>query len=325
MIIAFLMLLLAGTAAGAQQRPPVDSRPAPPPDSTPTSIPETESQRRPSSLLRITLGLAGVYDSNIGHDEAAIRSVGTVTSADGAFARRWGRSRLNVDGTVALHQYSNTDRFDRLGGGLGARVEVPLVGRLNAGFAVEGSLGGANEDRAVTDQVMLSPRLIYRFGQAGQFRLTGAQRFRRSQQSEYTSNNRYASVSLRTSATDGPYTEFGSRYEFNDSELAINEFTRWIHSAGFVVPVVANTEIGFELQYTRQHYKNRFLEDEDGEVLPGADYRRDQKWTPQLHFLREITDEMAIGIEYEYERRTSNDFGKDYGAHNVVLMTRYRW
>jgi hypothetical protein len=279
---------------------------------------EAQRAERSSSRLRLTLEAAGVYDSNIGHDAEEIQSIGSVTSGGLEYTGLRRGVRYGFEGGAALHRYTQSDRFDRIGALAAARIEAPLFGPLSVGLVTEGFLNGSDEDRVLTDQVVISPRLIFRSAQGGQLRIYGAQRFRRSDFDDFTSNNRYLAAAVRTPGRNIPYLDVGSRYEINDTDLETNRFNRWLHSLRLTVPLGTATEIAARLQYLDQSYPDRPLDSGNG-------FRRDRKWTPQFTFVREVFNNLELDIAYEFERRNSNEIDEDYGAHNVKILTRYRW
>ena len=278
--------------------------------------------------LRVELGFSGLYDSNIGHDEEEIAAVGMITGVEAQYDRRTGGARYALTGALAAHSYTQSDRWDRVSALAAAAAEVALLGPVSAGVLLEGSLGGANEDRVVTDQLMLSPRLYYRFGRGGQLRLLGAYRLRESR-SGASSSSRYAGAVLRTGSGSRPYLELSTRFERNEADLETNDFDRQTHGAELWLPLGRTLQFGTGLKYTRQHYTARFIEqdpeDPDEDPITTGQTRRDTKLTPSLELRWDLLRRVRLEAGYEFERRTSTDPGKAYDAHVFELATRYRW
>jgi hypothetical protein len=276
----------------------------------------------PVGRLNVELGVASLYDTNIEHREDGVAAFGVVTSGDLQYRSRWRELSYWLEGGLALHSYTATERYDRLSKVASARAELPLARALRAGMLVQLALAGTSEDRVVNDQLAISPRVVHTFGAGGLARLYAALRFRRSQDGEHMGTNRYLALYLRSADGDRPYADLTARYEVNRPDLDVNRFDRWLGEIGYSVPVDDATRLGLDLQVSTRRYDRRPL-DEELDAPPGT-VRRDVRWSPGITLTREISD-LTLGLEYEFDTRTSNDPDKSFRSHSLRLETAYRW
>lgn len=283
------------------------------------------SQRASPGRFRLELGAGGIYDTNIEHDDDALQSWGAITSIDARYFKNLSWMRYTLHGELAAHNYTQTDRFNRISKLAAARFVVPVAAALSAGMNFELALQGRSQDRVINDQFTLSPRLMLGFGDGGQVRLYGAQRWRKSKATDASADNQYAALSVRTAGSGRVAADFRTRIERNESELERDSFRRWSHAAALILPIADETEFEVSLQYMVQHYENRSIDDPNELPEPGEDFRRDRKWTPQVALVHELMRRLELEVEYEFERRTSSDPGKKYNAHNFAVFTTYRF
>lgn len=296
----------SGDSADGGQRPPVQQPPT-----------GTRPGERP---LTIFTSAANVFDTNINHDEEdTIRSLGMVLATGAQFRDNPRDPSVDVTYTIGFHRYTRTDRWDRLSHHVRALVETDLSGPWSWETVGEISLKGSSEDRELSDQYVINPRLDYRFGERHRFRMYGLLRLKRyDEEILRNATNQYAGGELLFRSRKGSRFEVGGRLERNDAAGPRYDYHRYTYYTEFVVPVSARDRIELELTTRRQQYLNRLVEDQ--EVL-----RRDQRWIPSFTWVRALTPEADLEVGYKLEARTSNDPEKKFNAHLVTVSVLRRW
>ncbi|HVF40856.1 MAG TPA: hypothetical protein VM939_13230, partial [Gemmatimonadaceae bacterium] len=107
-------------------------------------------------------GVTNVYDSNIEHDSTNIGSYGVIVGATGRYRSASEGPAIHLEYGVAVHEYTATDKWDRVSHLARAGVDMPLGSVLLIGLTGEGYLKGSSEDREVGDQYALIPRIEIR-------------------------------------------------------------------------------------------------------------------------------------------------------------------
>lgn len=280
--------------------------PAPPPD-----------ERR----LAIHFGQATVGDSNIDHDFEARPDVGVVLAAGLSWRNRVARPTVELAYEAAFHRYHESPKWNRTSHHALGVFEVPLGRRLRLHTTADASLRGTSEDRETADQYALVPRLELRLARPVAVRLDGAARLKRypAPDRDRDALNTYGSAELRLRA--GPARiELGSRYETNDARSDRYDFVRWTHDVALSVGLGRRDNLGLEMRYRDQHYPRRLVNTPGGRAA-----RHDVRWIPTVSWEHRFEGPLALGVDYKYERRNSNDPDKAFRAHLVSLSFTYRW
>jgi hypothetical protein len=53
--------------------------------------------------------------------------------------------------------------------------------------------------------------------------------------------------------------------------------------------------------------------------------RRDQRWTFDVLYERPLSEKVALGLNYRYETRGSNDPEKNFSSHLLGITLGYKW
>lgn len=286
--------------------------------------------RTPAKRQRFWLEnqMLNVYDSNVEHDSTNIGSHGFVVGANARFRTRSSRPSLLLEYGIARHSYTATDRWDRVSqlGRLG--LDFP-AGALLFGVVGEASLKGSSEDREIGDQYAVLPRIELRPLDDLRLRVIGAYRQRYyGEASGSNAVNRYVNVDMRWRVTPGTF-EAGARFEENRPERSRNRFQRFTYSSAFTWLLGDRDELLVGLEYRPVRYPERTVDipiiDEDGEEDEIEVPRRDERWKPEVGWLREWNRKIYSELEYEYEARSSNDPDKRYRGHVITFTTGVRW
>lgn len=59
----------------------------------------------------------------------------------------------------------------------------------------------------------------------------------------------------------------------------------------------------------------------DGGRVP----RRDLRWTFDVLYERPVSEKVALGLNYRYETRASNDPEKNFNSHLLGITFGYKW
>lgn len=328
MRIAILVLAItaAPSAANAQT---TDTRPKAPvtviQDSAAGAVDSTLLRRparnepafRPFTLLATA---SSVYESNIEHAEVdAVPSVGGVAGLLARFQNRASRPWIQLEYEVAAHSYTNTDRFDRVSN----RARTSLARTLNKLFRAEligeASLKGSSEDRDVSDQYSVQPRLEWRLDSDRRIRGYATYRLRDYDIDDQDAHNRYVGVEFRQDSDGDREWEAGFRYERNSGAGMRSKYFRRTWYSQYTTPAMGGV-LGVELRFRAQQYDGRFVEVEGIDVN-----RKDERWNPVITYARDIVAGAQLSVQYDFEGRTSNDPEKGYDAHRLLLGLTRRW
>lgn len=301
-------------AAGAQERPGSGST------EPPAQGDSTRPVARVTSPWSVTASASSVFDSNINRDEESLDSYGTVAGTLVQYQNRFGPHRLNLEYEAAAHQYTGTDRWDRVSQRLRAAFRRDLSDRWYVEGISEISLKGSSEDRNIGNHYILEPRLTYRIDDDTDLRLNGAARLRRfEEEPEQNALNRYVGAEFTQEADGDREWEVEARYEINGAENERRRYRRWTWRTAFATPVSSRDHLQLELRIRTRRFTHRLVEIEDEDVL-----REDHRWTPFVQWTRQFPAGLGLVLQYEYETRASNDPEQAYRGHQVGLSLRRR-
>lgn len=351
--IHLAVVLASVPFVAAAQRGPQQSSPEPPerPKSTQPAQPTQPTQPtrtaqaltdtkvtdslRPSPIRRLPPrrqrfwfenGVTNVYDSNIEHDSTNIGSYGIVVGASGRFRSRGSRPGVQLEYGVAVHEYTATDRWDRVSQIGRAGVDMPLGKLLLVGLTGEIFLKGSSEDREIGDQYAVLPRLELRPTDNMRLRVITAYRKRYyGEASGSNATNKYITFDSRIRLSGGTL-EGAARFEENLPKTTRFRFQRQTYTTRYTWSLGLYGELLAGLEYRPVRYPERTvdIEDEEGETIR-EETRQDRRWKPQLRLIHEWTRNLRSELEYEYEMRFSNDPDKKYRGHVLTLMTAIPW
>ncbi|HET8679222.1 MAG TPA: hypothetical protein VFM39_03825, partial [bacterium] len=174
----------------------------------------------------------------------------------------------------------------------------------------------------LSNQLLLSPRLEFRFSSAWRVRAVGAWRVKRYEDSaDRNAFNRYAGLELVARPRSGIRWEAGGRYELNAAESDRQTYRRWTWYGGLESPVTRRDRIFFDLRYRQRQYPYRLVDIPGGPDVP----RRDRRLEPELAWLHTVGDDVELRIGYGFSGRDSNDPRRDYQSHEVMFSVLQRW
>jgi hypothetical protein len=328
LIILFRALALSMVATvDAQAQPPQTSPPATQ-GRTSTSTPlgqESEPPRRPigpaRKRLEPYLSLTSVFDTNIDHDTRDVDSAGGVLGAGIVYRNSPVDPTVEINAEVAGHSYTNSSRWDRFSQKLNASWEYDLPGRWRFDTTGEISLKGSTEDRELSDQYVIIPRVAYRITSQTRVRVYGALRARRyDDDRDRNAFNRYVGVEFTERAAPDRRWEADLRYEVNETESPRQHYVRWTFGTEYSFLVADADRVNVEARYRMQRYPFRLVEVDDTDVQ-----RRDHRWIPRISWTRPLRSDLDLRAGYILETRTSNDLNREFTAHLFTVTVIRRW
>lgn len=306
-LAACLAAALAGSAAAQ------DSPPAAPPAPQPTD--------RDRGAWTAQTHLSAVFDSNIDRNDEEIESYGGVVGLLLQYQRRAGRYRVSGEYETAAHQYTTTDRWNRVSHRVRGLVRRELGDRWNVEAVSELSLRGSSEDRNLGDQLVVEPRVNFALDDDSALRLYGALRVRRfDEEPDQNALNRYLGLEFAQEVGRGREWEVGFRYEFNDAESDRRRYLRRTWHTAFATEIGRRDELEFELKIRARRYTDRYVEVEEEDVP-----RQDHRWIPSVEWSRTIWQGLGVAVKYEFETRASNDPDRSYSGHQAAVSLFHRW
>lgn len=273
----------------------------------------------------MSMPLASVFDTNITHDERQVSAFGLVPSFGLHFRDNPERPSLEVDYEVALHRYNNTDEFDRVSHNLTAVYRKQLLKRLYAKTTGEISLKGSSEDREINNNYIIEQQLQYRFASNTRVAGLAAYRLKRYPLQDQDSNaiDSYAGAKIEQRFRGDRRVEFYYRYDHNRAWDPRNNYVRRTYSVEFETPLSLRRRdsIIAEFRYSPRTYQNRTTR-VNGIRVP----REDKRWVFDVSYERALRPNLLMAIDYQYEKRDSNDPDKLFTSNVFGLRFTFdKW
>lgn len=303
----------------AQSIPPVQTPPRLPAPTQPEP-PKPSSQPAPKRFQPY-VSVTSVFDTNIDHNDDDVDSLGGLLGVGLRYRNNNEDRALEITGEAAGHSYTNTSRWDRFSQKLMANYDHDLPGRWSVDTTGEISLKGSSEDRELSDQYLIEPRLAYRISSQTRVRVYAAVRARRYDDNlDRNAFNRYVGVEFTERPAENRRWDVGLRYEVNETRGPRNHYVRWTLGTGYSFVVPHDNRLDVEVRYRTQRYPFRFIEVEEDDVP-----RRDHRWIPRLTWTRPLGSRLDLRGVYTYETRTSNDPDREFAAHLFSFGVVRRW
>ncbi|HEV2914251.1 MAG TPA: hypothetical protein VGX92_13320 [Pyrinomonadaceae bacterium] len=276
-----------------------------------------------SRRLWITFELTSAFDTNIDDDEGNLNSFGLVPSVGVHFQDNAEKPSFEADYEVALHRYTNTDKYNRVSQSFRVSHRLQLSRRWLLRTTGEVSLKGSSEDRDVNDQYVLEPQLQYRLNPDNRLRLFGAYRVKRYPLEDIGKNgvDPYLGARFDQKLKGGRGWELFYRYDKNRSQDPKDRYVRWTYGAQFNTPLFRehHDQLTLDVRYAPRLYA-RQVKVNDVRVP-----RRDQRWVFDLLYERPLQRGVQMGFNYRYETRKSNDPEKNFNSHLFSMTFAFKW
>lgn len=307
-IAAALLQALADTQGQPPRVPPrpipVVSAPAPPPP------------RRVSPVVVFTSG----FESNVNRDREDLDALGMSLGAGLVFVDNPRKPTLEATYQAGFHRYSGTNRWNRISHFARVSWERSVARDWTVDVAGEMALKGSAEDRELGDQYLVTPRVEFKLDSLFRVRAFATYRLRRYPTDPgRNATNRYVGGELLGRPSGGARWEVGGRVEENATIEARRTYHRYTVYGGWEQPVGRRSRIETGLKVRLQRYPNRLVDIDGGPDVP----RRDVRVEPEVSWVR-MLGRSELRVTYGYERRTSNDPSRGYGAHAVAISITAR-
>lgn len=295
--------------------PPTDPSQVPPP-AQPAPIQPPAGRHWSVGVI-----MASVYDSNIDRDERGQDSYGFVVGTAIRYQSAPTRPLFQLNYELAGHSYQPEDQWNRLSNHLTLTFERRLTRRLTLDAIGDVSLNGTSEDRELSDEFLVRPRMEFRVTNAFRARVYGAYRLKRYEENvERDATNHYVGVEFQQRMESGNRWETGLRYEVNDGRGPRYQYVRWTYANEYLLNVTQRDTVAVDIKYRFQHYWYRLVELDDVDVP-----RRDHRWIPSVSWVHRFGSNLDLSINYNFETRFSNDLDKDFSAHSTSISVMRRW
>lgn len=267
--------------------------------------------------VRLALMTGGVYDNNIDHSQDPLASYGRVLGGELYFASALRQPWFETRYQVASHEYSNTAKWDRVSQRAEATVTARVGRRLTMRSVGVASLKGSSEDRALGDEFGAAQEIRFRLAAPLELIAGGVYRLRRySNDTLRNASNGYVEGGVRLRRR-GLQLELTERSEQNRAVGDRHYYRRRTTAGEVTIPLTPSTTLEAEVKYRRQRYNRRLVEVDNANVP-----RRDQRLQPQLVLKQALGSRLLFSLEYEFERRISNDPDKAFRAHRMGAWLR---
>lgn len=306
--LTILILLATASTVGAQS--PLPQAPHPP------ATPAEPQKKRVEPYVSVT----SVLDTNIDHDKRDANAIGGIIGAGIRYLNNPVDPTFELNGEIAGHSYSNSSRWDRFSQKLLAAWEHDLPGRWSFDATGEVSLKGSTEDREISNQYVVSPRLAFRISPQTRVRVYSALRARRyADDPDRNAFNRYVGVEFTERASADRRWDADVRYEVNGTESPRQYYVRWTFGTTYSFLLSDADRVEVEMRVRMQRYPFRLVDVDDTDVQ-----RRDHRWIPKISWTRPLKSGFDVRAGYTLETRTSNDPSREFTAH-LVTMTLVRY
>lgn len=304
---ALLFCLFAAAGARAQSLP----------GGSPTVTPAPPAVSRPLTFHFNNLYL---YDSNINHSSDDPHDTrGAVFGLQALYRLPADRPELELSYEIARH-FHTAEEWDRVSHHFRADWEHRLSNDWAVETVGEVSLKGSTEDRDISDQYTLSPRLEYRVDRQNRIRGYAAYRIRKFEgDPDRDARNHYFGAEYAYRSGGVRRLDVGLRYEVNRAEAERHRYTRWTYYAQFTTPLARRDRLLLEARYRPRRYEFRTVEDDD-DLL-----RYDKNWILSGALIHTFQARLDLSLEYRFETRDSNDPEENFNQHSVGVGLGYHF
>jgi len=288
--------------------------------STAAPVPAAPRPRWRGGLLVTTQ-----FDSNIEHEADGRSTSAGVVAADVEFRSRDRDPGFAFAYEIAGQRYApDPEGWSRVSHHAELALGRALGHRWRAQTQLAASIRGSSDDRELNDQYDLTQRLDWRVARRTTLRAEGAYGLkRRDEKAARDGSSRRVFGAIRQSFGGGRLAEVNARAERNAANGEHYVYDRLGVGGSYRTPVGPLGGVQFGLKWQVKTYPHRFAEDSTEEDTDAR--RRDARWSPTLEWTRAVMPGVEVVLEYQFDARRSNDFGKDYTAHWLALTLSRRW
>jgi hypothetical protein len=297
--VAVSCLLLGGLAAPARAQVTTSD----------TDDQELRPPRPRFGAVFAQMSFSGVFDTNIDHDEDELESYGGVASA--RVGVRGGPT--SVEYRLGFNRHTNSARWNRTTHRVVARFTERLASDWTLNAYGDVALQHTSEDREVGNYYTVQPRIDYQIDGRRRLRARLRYRFKRIEEQPASNATRSeAGIEFEQRFGGGQRASVEYRYQRNRAVEARQQYEGPVWDIEYRSDVGRRDDvrIGFELRQLT--YPERFVSSATAEAR-----RADDRWASTVSWTRALGSQVEWRIDYELERRLSNEPGRSFTAHRL--------
>ena len=268
----------------------------------------------------LDLALSNLFDGNINHDPAPVRSYGIVPAAgiryesskDPGFA--WGYE-------IASNTFSGTDQWDRISHGLYSSVDQRLGSRMRIEAVASATWKGSSEDRELSNEYGVSGRMTIRMLERTRLSAGGGYRYKEYPDDPDTNGpSPFAVLKVDQKLGGDRRISFGYKYQTRQSHAVRDRYRRGAYTVSFATPIAprgGRFEVGVEL---RSQMYDRLIKIGSVRAL-----RHDSRIALDANYRRPLNRRADVIWFAGFEARDSNDEEKRYTAPAFGMTMVYHW
>ena len=258
-----------------------------------------------------------VYDTNIERDDTSQHSIGRILAVGLRYRKERKHDALFGAYDAALHEYSNSDTYDRTSHQIALGYSRELNKKWD--FEIEGevSFKGSNDDRELFDQRSIKASLKYSLTKQMDLIFEQGYRDRSYTDAGEDANNIYSELTWRKDLDKDRRLEFSARTESNIAFDRKYDFRRLTYGADYRQQISRADQIEIEARY---RFRNYAFREGDGSAL-----RSDKNFIFGVTYDRALTDNWILSLGYRYEKRHSNDSDKLFDESRFIIGLTHRW
>lgn len=284
--------------------------------------PRVQPLRPPPTSLAVSaeVQFTSVFDSNIDQDDEPVSSYGLVPGGRLIVKSSHTNPILSAAYGIARHDYSNSERWTRTSHIAELAFEPMSSGMLRPQTSGQISIRGSSEDRDISNEYRVDQEIEFRFSRNQRVIFYGAAVWKKVPESPIDDAFKpRTGVVLQQRGEDGRRWELDIRREWNEEQETRGEYDRWKIETSYRFPVSRSIQARAQVEYRIKSYRDRFVEIEEEDYL-----RKDNRLTIGASAVSEIFRNVSLQLGYRFETRNSNDPGKLFSAHLVMLTLGYR-
>jgi hypothetical protein len=284
----------------------------------------SETAEAPPRRIWMFGSLSSLYDTNVLHDEQSINSFGLVPSVGFHFQDDAEKPSFTTEYEAGLHRYTGTNEFNRVSQYFNAEYKRQLTGRLSARTTGEVSIKGSSEDRDINNQYSLEQQLQLRLNSSSRVSAFAAYRIKRYPLVDVLKNavDPYIGGKFQQKLGGGREWQLSYRYDKNRSQGEKDFYVRRTFEAQYSTPLFRGKRdlLTVEARYSPRDYA-RLIKNINDVRVP----RRDRRYVLEAEYERPLSDNVGLGLHYQFEKRNSNDPDKPFNAHLFGITFNFKW
>lgn len=270
--------------------------------------------------LSFSAGVSVVWDSNIDRNQAEVSDWGTIPMFGVQWVKTSGIQKFGLSYEGANHDYHDSPQWNRYSQQVNGLWEVNWSKRWRSQTLINLTFKGSSEDRALSNRYSLVERLDYDITNKLNGRVYGAWQVRANNvEPGRDGDDPYVGITLAQKLSKYHEIDFDVRYEDYRADALRNKYQKTSYSVQYKGKLSDANDLAIELKYRDQYYER--LIDVGNQLVR----RQDDRYLATLSWAHRFAGHWEGSMNYEFERRESNDPDKEYDGHYVETTLLYRW